>query len=32
MIRNGGLQHALVIAAFELFDLFQKANPDLFKA
>jgi 8-oxo-dGTP pyrophosphatase MutT (NUDIX family) len=32
MIQQGQLQHALVIAAFELFDLFQKSNPNLFKA
>jgi ADP-ribose pyrophosphatase len=27
LIRNGGIQHALVLAAFYLFDLFQKQNP-----
>jgi ADP-ribose pyrophosphatase len=32
MIRNGQLQHALVIAAFELFDLFQESNRHLFKS
>jgi len=32
MIQQGQLQHALVIAAFELFDLFQKSNPHLFKS
>jgi ADP-ribose pyrophosphatase len=32
MIQKGGIQHALVIAAFELFDLFQKSNPHLFKS
>jgi 8-oxo-dGTP pyrophosphatase MutT (NUDIX family) len=30
MIREGQLKHALVIAAFELFDLFKKSNPRLF--
>jgi 8-oxo-dGTP pyrophosphatase MutT (NUDIX family) len=32
MIQKGRLNHALVIAAFELFDLFQKTNPRLFNA
>jgi ADP-ribose pyrophosphatase len=32
MIQRGQIQHALVIAAFELFDLFQKSNPNLFKS
>jgi 8-oxo-dGTP pyrophosphatase MutT (NUDIX family) len=31
MIQQGKLQHALVIAAFQLFDLFQKSNPQVFK-
>ena len=30
MILEGRMQHALVIAAFELLDLFQKAHPSLF--
>jgi ADP-ribose pyrophosphatase len=32
MIQQGQMQHALVVAAFELFDLFQKSNPGIFKA
>jgi ADP-ribose pyrophosphatase len=32
MIQEGQMQHALVVAAFELFDLFQKSNPRLFKS
>jgi len=32
MMRKGGIQHALVIAAFELFDLFHESNPRLFKS
>ncbi len=30
LIQQGKLQHALVIAAFQLLDLFQKSNPRLF--
>jgi ADP-ribose pyrophosphatase len=32
MIQQGQMQHALVVAAFELFDLFQKSNPNLFRS
>jgi len=31
MIYKGGIRHALVIAAFQLFDLFKKENPSFFK-
>ncbi len=31
MIYQGGIRHALVIAAFQLFELFKKENPSYFK-
>jgi 8-oxo-dGTP pyrophosphatase MutT (NUDIX family) len=31
LIQEGGIQHALVVAAFQLFELFKKENPEKFK-